>query len=55
LCDRPVLKKAGKFFEKSQPAAQPAGFFQDFADCPNPASWAFKRRSKDQKAPSLAK
>jgi hypothetical protein len=31
---RQILKKAGKFFEKSQPA----GFFQDFANCPNPDS-----------------
>jgi hypothetical protein len=51
LCDRPVgrpvaffkflkksrqiLKKAGKFLEKSQPA----GFFQDFANCPIPVPY----------------
>jgi hypothetical protein len=40
LADQWLLKKAGKFLKKPanflKKASRPAGFFQDFADCPNP-------------------
>jgi hypothetical protein len=44
------LKKDGKFFEKSQPAARPpsrlARFFQYFANCPNPGPKPQKQQAR---------